>query len=71
MDVGELSKMLGYSRNTIYRLVNTDKIPHHRLSGRTIRFYHHEIVEWLEATKQGPKSAKMKDGGGANGKGTA
>jgi excisionase family DNA binding protein len=44
--VREVMFLLGYSRATIYRLVNAESLPYARCGG-TIRFRYHSILRWM------------------------
>ena len=51
MDTAEVAKLTGYSKQTIYQLTSTGKIPFHRPEhgGRKIVFKRSEILEWMQA----------------------
>jgi excisionase family DNA binding protein len=42
------------SEQWVYRMVETNQIPHVRLGGN-IRFHYRELVEWLNDQRFGPK----------------
>ncbi len=54
MSVNDVSKLTGYSKNTIYQLVHYDKIPYHKPEngGNKLIFFRSEINEWLIGTKK-------------------
>lgn len=49
----EVVKLTGYSKNTIYQYVHSDKIPYHKPEhgGRKLIFYRSEIEGWLRGSK--------------------
>ena len=51
MDTAEVTKLTGYSKQTIYQLTSTRQIPFHRPAhgGRKIVFKRSEILEWMQA----------------------
>lgn len=52
----QLGDVLGIKVSTLYSLVCRKRIPHHRLSGRMVRFSTEEINDWLK-DKQCPVDA--------------
>jgi len=52
LSVAETAGLLGISQSFLYKLVNSESIPHIRL-GRAIRFDIRQIDVWLEGIKSG------------------
>lgn len=53
MNTQELAEMLKTSEKTIYRMVQSGKLPEpYRLSKRCLRFVRAEVMEWLEKIRQ-------------------
>ncbi len=52
----QLSKLFKLDRNTIYRWVSRNEIPHVKLPGGTTRFSALEIQAWLKSQSNGVKS---------------
>lgn len=46
-DMNMAVKVTGYSRNTIYKLVNKREIPHYKHRGR-LRFDEDKLKEWVQ-----------------------
>ncbi|WP_158009615.1 helix-turn-helix domain-containing protein [Tenacibaculum todarodis] len=49
--VDEVSKLIGYKKQTIYKYCRINKIPHHRKSNRLF-FFKSEITDWVKLGKQ-------------------
>ncbi|MEW6002249.1 MAG: helix-turn-helix domain-containing protein [Nitrospirota bacterium] len=47
LSIGELSRLLGITKSTLYSWTSKKIIPHRKLSTRLIRFEETEILEWL------------------------
>jgi excisionase family DNA binding protein len=52
LDVKWVSRTFGVSEPWVYRMVETNEIPHYRL-GKLIRFHHREINEWFNKQRGG------------------
>ena len=52
MNIRELSKMLGKSVSTIYKMVASEEIPYYK-QGKNLSFIESEIKEWLTTYKKG------------------
>lgn len=52
LDVKWVVRVFGVSEAWVYRMVETNQIPHYRL-GTLIRFHHRELSAWFE--KQQPR----------------
>ena len=46
--VDEVAELTGFSIPSIYRFVKLGQIPHIK-KGRTLIFYRHEVLAWIEA----------------------
>lgn len=46
LKVAEVGKLLGYSRATVYRLIDIGELPVVRVGG-TIRFRYRSILQWM------------------------
>lgn len=57
MNIGELSKRIGVSVNTIYSWVAQRKIPFVKICG-TLRFDVGDIERWIDASKEEPADFK-------------
>jgi excisionase family DNA binding protein len=51
MDYEDASKFLKIKKGTLYSLVSTRRIPHHRLSGRLVRFSKRALEAWINGGK--------------------
>lgn len=53
IDLEELSKLIGYKKSTIYKLIHERKIPFHKPAngGRKIFFKTTEINQWLQSNR--------------------
>lgn len=60
MDVRELASYANLSRQTIYNLVSTKKIPFRRISEKKVVFERNEIDEWLKSREQKKKEVRRK-----------
>jgi excisionase family DNA binding protein len=47
----QLSEYLEIKVSTLYSLVSRHQVPHHRLSGRMVRFSVEEIDDWLSSKR--------------------
>ena len=56
LSVAETAGLLGISQSFLYKLVNSESIPHIRL-GRAIRFDIRQIDVWLEGIKSGERGS--------------
>ena len=46
LKVAEVSRLLGYSRATVYRLIGQGQLPFVKVAG-TIRFRYQSLVQWM------------------------
>lgn len=46
LNVSEVSKIIGVSSTTIYKMVRNNEIPHKKIRGK-ITFYRETIEKWL------------------------
>jgi len=51
----QVAQTLGYSRDHIWRLCKSGKLPHLRINAATIRFDADEIQSWIADRKRAPK----------------
>ena len=51
IDIGEVSRRLGVSKNTLYDWCAFGRIPYIKLGGKFVRFDPAEIGRWLESKK--------------------
>ena len=61
MDVGKIARYTELSSRTIYNLVSTGKIPHHRVNAKRVLFDKDEIDEWMRTRRRRgapPKAAR-------------
>jgi len=58
VDVKELTSYANLSRQTIYNLVSTKKIPFRRISEKKVVFDRNEIDEWLKSREQKKKELR-------------
>lgn len=47
LSIGELSRLLGITKSTLYSWTSKNIIPHRKLSTRLIRFEETEVMDWL------------------------
>lgn len=47
LSIGELSRLLGITKSTLYSWTSKKIIPHRKLSTKLIRFEESEIMAWL------------------------
>jgi excisionase family DNA binding protein len=50
MNADEVAEMTGFSLPTIQKYTREKLIPHIKI-GRSLRFYKHEIIQWLELSR--------------------
>jgi len=56
LSVAETAELLGISQSFLYKLAESESIPHIRL-GRAIRFDIRQIDVWLEGIKSGERGS--------------
>ena len=56
LSVEDVVLLTGYSKQTIYNMIHTQKIPCYRPEGRTVRFSKKEINAWLLQNPQRTKA---------------
>ena len=47
LNIGEVAEYLGVTKATIYSWTSQNKIPHIKLTQKTLKFREKEIVDWL------------------------
>lgn len=52
LNVAEAAELLGVSVNTVYGWTCQRKIPYRKV-GRLLKFYEHELLDWIEERKVG------------------
>ena len=52
----EAAEFLGVRRGTLYAWVSQRRIPHLRLSARSVRFDKQELTAWVEARRVGQEA---------------
>ncbi len=48
---------LGLTKATLYRWVRQRRVPHHRVSGRTVRFRKADLDAWMDGRRRGGADA--------------
>ena len=56
MTYGQVSKMLGIPRGTLYAWVFERRVPHVRLGKRMVRFSRQEICDWVVQKRVEPET---------------
>ena len=51
LNIGEVVKLTGYTKPTIYLYCQKNIIPHHKKNGRLF-FFKSEIIDWIKTGKQ-------------------